>query len=174
MSIYDLAKIMKNRIIIFLAIIFHCILGCKNGETKNIIDHSILEKEDVNNNTPIFSKGNFDKIYKYASENSNQILGIKIISNRKIEFHLVTKTLPCDTEYWGIAEGKYSDLASEVDENTNRTEYRAVEYINNDKKYNISLKMALDCSKVQINYSQENNLGTDCLPITGKVMKRIK
>ena len=83
MSIYDLAKIMKNRIIIFLAIIFHCILGCKNGETKNIIDHSILEKEDVNNNTPIFSKGNFDKIYKYLPSRGSLVAAKEFMCKSK-------------------------------------------------------------------------------------------
>jgi hypothetical protein len=90
-----------------------------------------------------------------------------------LSFHLVTKTLPCDTEYWGNAENKYSDIASEVDEDENGIAYGASEYVKTEGEYTIFIRLALDSSKVIIKYIEENEQ-TDCLPITEKIMKRIK
>jgi hypothetical protein len=162
----------KNRM--FLTIIFLCFISCKEEDKKKLIEPSNLKKESVKIKTPIFSERDFAMIYKYSEDDSNQILGIKIINKRKIEFHLVTETLPCDTEYWGIAEDKYSHIASEIDEDESGTSYGAIEFVKNEAKYIISIRMALDSSKVQIKYSEENDLGTDCLTITGRIMKRIK
>ncbi|MEY3499078.1 MAG: hypothetical protein RL308_747 [Bacteroidota bacterium] len=121
----------------------------------------------------IFSQNEFEMVYQYSNGESNQLLGINMIDNTKLSFHIVTETLPCDTEYWGIAKNKYSDLASEVDEDENGTAYGANEYIKTEKEYAIFIRLANDSSKVIIKYVEENNQ-TDCLPITEKIMKRIK
>jgi hypothetical protein len=123
---------------------------------------------------PTFSNIDFELVFEYSNGEDNQLLGVNFIDKKNIKFHLVTKTIPCDTEYWGKAEDKYSKFASEVDEDENGTAYGAIEYSKKEKEYLISIRMALDSSKVQINYTEENIIESDCLPITKVIMKRIK
>lgn len=121
-----------------------------------------------------FSNIDFELVFEYSNGKDNQLLGVNFIDKKNIKFHLATKTIPCDTEYWGKAEDKYSKVASEVDEDENGTAYGAIEYSKREKEYFISIRMALDSSKVQINYIEENIIESDCLPITKVIMKRIK
>jgi hypothetical protein len=67
------------------------------------------------------------------------------------------------TEYWGIAENKFGNLAAEVDEDENGTSYGANEYLINKVEYTIAIRVALDSSKVIKNISQKDGLETDCL-----------
>jgi hypothetical protein len=159
---------MKNNIFLITSILF-VLLSCKNEKMEKVIGTPKILKIDKT----IFSQNEFEMVYQYSNGESNQLLGINMIDNTKLSFHIVTETLPCDTEYWGIAKNKYSDLASEVDEDENGTAYGANEYIKTEKEYAIFIRLANDSSKVIIKYVEENNQ-TDCLPITEKIMKRIK
>ncbi|GAA4054719.1 hypothetical protein [Flavobacterium chungnamense] len=85
----------------------------------------------------------------------------------------MTVTLPCDTEYWGIAENKNWNNDGEVDEDENGG-YFSNEYIKEEKEYLVGIRLAEDLSKVKIKYIQKDSLETDCLPITEQIMKRIK
>jgi hypothetical protein len=67
----------------------------------------------------------------------------------------LSRKLPCDTKYWGIAENKFGNLAAEVDEDENGTSYGANEYLINKVEYTIAIRVALDSSKVIIKYSQD-------------------
>ncbi len=149
------------------------LLSCKQEKTEKEIVPNKTQKVEEKSSKPVFSQNDFDLVYQYSEGDSNQLLGINIKDKKNLSFHLVTKTLPCDTEYWGIAENKYSDLASEVDEDENGTAYGVNEYIKTEKEYSIYLRLAIDSSKVIVNYVEEN-IETDCLPITEKIMKRIK
>jgi hypothetical protein len=159
---------MKNNIFLITSILF-VLLSCKNEKMEKVIATPKILKIDKT----IFSQNEFEMVYQYSNGESNQLLGINMIDNTKLSFHIVTETLPCDTEYWGIAKNKYSDLASEVDEDENGTAYGANEYIKTEKEYAIFIRLANDSSKVIIKYVEEN-YQTDCLPITEKIMKRIK
>ena len=78
-----------------------------------------------------------------------------IIDKKTINFHLVTETLPCDTEYWGIAENKYWDGDGEVDEDNNEG-YFADEYFKEEKEYIIGIRLAEDLNKVKIKFIQKS------------------
>lgn len=151
------------------------IFSCKNekSEKKSPSKKSVPEIVEKNSNQ-IFSQNDFALVYQYSDGEDNQLLGINIVDKKTIKFHLVTETLPCDTEYWGIAENKYSDLASEIDEVENGTGYGANEYFKTEKEYNVGIRLAEDLSEAQIKYIQKDSLDTDCFPIAEKIMKRIK
>lgn len=161
---------MKYYTKIILLLIF---TSCKNNEaiesikiieSKTSIPDSIKE-----NNSSNFYQKNFSYLFEYSEENSKQFLGINIIDKKTIQFHLVTETLPCDTEYWGIAVNKFWDRDKEIEE-----DYFADEYFKEEKEYFVGIRIAEDLSKVKINYIQKDSLNTDCLPITEKTMNRIQ
>ena len=160
-----------------ILIIFFITFGLTNCQNKTLDSKKELLKTTelkVEENKPTFSNKDFELVFEYSNGEDNQLLGINLIDKKNIKFHLVTKTIPCDTEYWGKAEDKYSEVASEVDEDENGTAYGAIEYSKKEKEYFISIRMALDSSKVQINYTEENEIESDCIPITNVIMKRIK
>jgi hypothetical protein len=163
---------MRKNVFLITSILFG-FFSCKNEKTEKEIVPQKTPKIEKKDSKPIFSQNDFEMVYQYSNGESNQILGINMINEKKLSFHIVTKTLPCDTEYWGIAENKYSDLASEVDEDENGTAYGANEYTKSEEEYSIFIRLAVDSSKVIINYVEENS-ETDCLPITQEIMKRIK
>lgn len=168
---------MKNYIIIFFQIIIGLIC-CQNKVLDKKNESSELEVktpeilQKISN--PIFTQNDFKLVYEYSNGEDNQLLGINIIDQKNLKFHLVTETLPCDTEYWGMAENKYGKLASEVDEDEKGTSIGTNEYVVNKVGYTMVIRVALDSSKVVVKYSQNEGLETDCLPITEKTMKRIK
>jgi hypothetical protein len=169
---------MRNHITItILATILFVLIGCKNEKSDNKIEHLPpkikVPKIDHENNNPKFSQNDFSLVYQYTNEESNQILGINITDKKNLKFHLVTETLPCDTEYWGIVEKKNWNADPEIDEDKNGG-YFADEYIMDKIEYTIGIRLASDSSKVIIKYLQKDGLETDCLPITGTTMKRIR
>jgi hypothetical protein len=173
-SAKTLANIMKKNIFLISIMLFG-ILSCKNEVSeKKTPSKANTPKIVEKNSNPIFSRNDFSLVYQYLNGESNQLIGINITDKKTIKFHLVTETLPCDTEYWGIAKDKYSDIASEVDNDENGTAYGAKEYVMNEPEYTIAIRLALDSSKVQIKYVLKNGKETDCLPITEELMKRIK
>ena len=161
--------------IYIISIILLGLISCKNEKVNKKISPKTNALKIVDNSSnPIFAKKDYLLVYKYSQVEDTQLIGINIVDKKTIKFHLVTETLPCDTQYWGIAENKYSDLASEVDEDENGTAYGANEYIRIEKEYNVAIRLAQDLSKVNIKYMQKDSLDTDCLPITDQIMKRIK
>jgi hypothetical protein len=167
---------MNNRITL-LAVLLFGLIGCKNEKSDNKIEHlpsKVKAPKIVNeNNNPKFSQNDFSLVYQYTNKESNQILGINILDEKTIKFHLVTETLPCDTEYWGIAKNKNWNADPEIDEDENGG-YLADEYFMNKVEYTIGIRLASDSSKVIVKYIQKDGLETDCLPITKKIMNRIK
>ncbi|MBC7846635.1 MAG: hypothetical protein H7Y10_09095 [Flavobacterium sp.] len=167
---------MRNSITILSVILFG-LFSCKKDNSDKKIE-SLAQKIKARKNiheksNPKFSQNDFSLVYQYTNEESNQILGINIIDEKNLKFHLVTETLPCDTEYWGIAENKNWNIDSEIDEDKNGG-YFTDEYIMDKAEYTIGIRLALDSSKVIIKYLQKDGLETDCLPITRKIMERIK
>lgn len=161
-------------IILTLFFITFGLTNCQNktlDAKKKLLKTTQIKLEEYK---PTFSKIDYELVFEYSNGEDNQLVGINFIDKKNIKFHLITKTIPCDTEYWGKAEDKYSEIATEVDEDENGTAYGAIEYSKKEKEYLISIRMALDSSKVQINYTEENEIESDCLPITNVIMKRIK
>lgn len=153
----------KNIFLILLLIFVSC---KKNESSENVetIEFKTSSSDSLKeSNSPDFYENEFLYLFQYSEENSNQIIGINIVNNKTIKFHLITETLPCDTEYWGIAENEFWDGDDEIDE-----------YLKEEKEFLIGIRLAEDLSKVTINYIQKDSLHTDCLPITEKIMKRIK
>lgn len=166
---------MRNTTI--LVVILLGIIGCKNEKPDNKIENlppkvKAPKMVDENKN-PKFSQNDFSLVFQYTNEESSQILGINTIDKKTLKFHLVTKTLPCDTEYWGIAKNKNWNADPEMDEDENGG-YFVDEFIVENKEYIIGIRLASDSSKVIIKYIQKDGLGTDCLPITREIMRRIK
>ena len=160
--------------IFIISIILFGLFSCKNekSEKKLPSKKSALEivKKDSN---PRFSKNDYALVYKYSDGESNQLLGINITDKKTVKFHLISETLTCDTEYWGIAENKNWNSDGEVDEDE-AGGYFVDEYFKEEKEYIVGIRLAEDLSKVQIKYIQKDSLETDCLPITEQIMTRIK
>ncbi|MCZ8329852.1 MAG: hypothetical protein O9282_00925 [Flavobacterium sp.] len=166
---------MKYIIKIFLIYIIFC--SCKKNDTivnVKTISPKVSTKNNIkDNNFPNFDTKKFSYLFEYKEEESYQLIGINIIDKKTINFHLVTETLPCDTEYWGIAENEYWNGDGEVDEDNNES-YFADEYFKEEKEYIVGIRLAEDLSKLKIKFTQKDSLDTDCLPIVKKTMKRIK
>ena len=90
-----------------------------------------------------------------------QYLAINYLENKNIDFYLYTETLPCDTEYFGLA------LEETQNENSNI-------FTKEENEYKISIQLNRDKSEATINYIQKDSLETDCMPIDQTIMKRIK
>ena len=179
-----------NRIILLLVSAYF-LVSCRHENSKNpirkqIAKSSSLTKDGLRNknkpedemlnqlkekysNVYVFELGSNDE----AEGKEIQYLAINYLENKNIDFYLYTETLPCDTEYWGIAENKNWNRDGEIDEDEEGA-YFVNEYIKEEKKYSIGIRLAEDLSKVQIKYLQKDSLETDCLPITEQIMKRIK
>ncbi len=159
---------------IVIAALF-CLFSCKNEQTKAIEKSPERKKIDIEeeSNDSIFSEANYKLVFQYSEQDSDQLLGINVLDNKTIEFYLKTKTLPCDTEYWGRAIVKNLVGDGEVDSDEEGG-YFVVEYFKEEKEYKLGIRLAEDYSKVQIKYWQKDSLETDCLPIVGEIMKRKK
>ncbi len=167
---------MKEYKKIFLILIL-CFISCKNNETsENVktVESKIKANKTIEKNVfPKFSQKDFSLVFQYSQDEDNQLLGINIADKKTIKFHLVTETLPCDTEYWGIAVNKNWNGDGEMDEDEDGG-YFVYEYFKEEKEYLVGIRLATDLSKVKIKYIQKDSLETDCLPITEIIMKRIK
>lgn len=163
-----------TKIFFILILVF---FGCKNNDVpknvKAIEFKTQANKSNEKHISPKFSQKDFSLLFKYANGEDNQLLGINIIDNKTIKFHLVTKTLPCDTEYWGTAENKNWNKDGEIDEDEEGG-YFVNEYFKEEKEYLVGIRLATDLSQVKIKYIQKDSLDTDCVPITETSMKRIK
>jgi hypothetical protein len=158
-------------------ILFISFVSCKKNESVENDSNSkfetpISDTKNESDSSELLEK-KFLYQFEYSKSNSNQTLGINILDNKTIEFHLFTETLPCDTEYSGIAENLNRNLDGEIDED-NEGGYFVNEYFKEEKEFTIGIRLAEDLSKVTIKYIQKNGLETDCLPITKTIMHRIK
>jgi hypothetical protein len=160
---------------IFSILIF-IFVSCKDNETtenvKTLESTSSTSGSTKEINSADFVQKKSTYLFEYSDDNSNQFIEINIIDKKTIKFHLVTETLPCDTEYSGIAENKFWDGDGEIDEDSEGG-YFVDEYFKEEKEFLIGIRLAEDFSKVKIKYIQKDSLNTDCLPITQKIMKRI-
>ncbi|AOZ99151.1 hypothetical protein [Flavobacterium commune] len=167
---------MKEYKKIFLILTFGFI-SCKNNEaSKNVktVEAKTQENKNIEKNIPSkFSQKDYSLVFQYSQDEENQLLGINIVDKKTIKFYLFTETLPCDTEYWGIAKNKNWNGDGEIDEDEDGG-YFVDEYFKEEKKYLVGIRLATDLSKVKIKYIQKDSLDRDCLPITEIIMKRIK
>ncbi|WP_300565027.1 hypothetical protein [Flavobacterium sp.] len=152
---------------------FSCKKEKGDKKTESLKSKTITPKIVTETSNTKFSTNDYTLVYQYSDGESNQILGINLIDKKMLKFHLVTETLPCDTEYWGKAENKNWNGDGEIDEDEDGG-YFVDEYFKEEKEYFIGIRLDEDLNKVQIKYIQKDSLETDCLPITGKIMKRIK
>lgn len=167
---------MKEYKKIFLILILSFI-SCKNNEaSKNVktVEAKTQANKNFKKNIPSkFSQKDYSLLFQYSQDEDNQLLGINIVDKKTIKFYLVTETLPCDTEYWGIAKNKNWNGDGEIDEDEDGG-YFVNEYFKEEKEYLVGIRLATDLSKVKIKYIQKDSLDTDCLPITEIIMKRIR
>ena len=158
----------------FLTLIFTLTYCNKvNNNDKNSKDKNVNEVKIKDMYTPIFDKNDFEYIYQYSGENSSQKIGIRFLNDNKISFHLMTKTLPCDTEYWGEALNINSENDFEIDEE-NSEAYPVNEFQKESEEEILFIIVAIDKSKVQIKYLRKDNFETDCLPIQEVILTRKK
>lgn len=167
---------MKEYKKIFLILILGFV-SCKNNEaSKNVktVETKTQANKNIEKNIPSkFSLKEYSLVFQYSQDEDNQLLGINIVDKKTIKFYLFTETLPCDTEYWGIAKNKNWNGDGEIDEDEDGG-YFVNEYFKEEKEYLVGIRLATDMSKVKIKYIQKDSLDTDCLPITEIIMKRIK
>ena len=166
-----------NRIILPLVSAYF-LVSCRNENSKNPIQKQIdtsssLTKDVLlNKNKPedemlnhlkekysnlyVFELGSIDE----AEGKEIQYLAINYLENKNIDFYLYTETLPCDTEYFGLA------IKKDHDDFTMFTK--------EENEYKITIQINRDKSEATINYVQKNSLETDCLPIDQTIMKQVK
>ncbi len=167
-----------NRIILLLVIAF-CLVSCKHENPKNPIRKQIgksssLTKDGfLNKNKPEDEmlnhlKKKYSNVYAYKLSSNDEAVGkeiqylaINYLENKNIDFYLYTETLPCDTEYFGLA------LKENQDKNLNI-------FIKEENEYKISIQLNGDKSEATISYIQKDSLETDCMPIDQTIMKKVK
>ncbi len=168
---------MINRLLI--ALLFLIFISCKKdvNTEKPILPSREEKKQDtlsvVNSSEYGKEVESFSMIYTYSGEDSKQVIGITKLKSNSIKFHLYTNTLPCDTEYWGIATDWHAEMDPETDEDESGL-YPSREYVSEKDEYILSIRVAVDLSKVVIQYTQKDSLETDCLPIIDEIMNRNK
>lgn len=108
-------------------------------------------------NVYVFEIGSNDE----AEGKEFQYLAVNYLENKKIDFYLYTETLPCATEYFGLAykEDHNEDLAI---------------FSKEENECKITIQLNRYKSEATINYIQKDSIETDCLPIDQKIMKQIK
>jgi len=167
---------MKEYKKIFLILILG-FTSCKNNDVPKsvkFVEAKSQANKNIKENIPSeFSQKDYSLVFQYSQDEEKQLLGINIVDKKTIKFHLITETLPCDTEYWGIANNKNWNGDGEIDEDEDGG-YFVDEYFKEEKEYLVGIRLANDLSKVKIKYIQKDSLETDCLPITEIIMKRIK
>lgn len=158
----------------FFVFLFSFLLLSCNKEKANLISNETVNTNKVNeaNNLPSFNENKYKFIYHYLNEDSFQIIGLSFLSDDRIDFHLKTNTLPCDTEYWGEAISLGSNNDHEIDEDEEFETYPVQEFTKENDEEVLIIRIALDKSKIQIKHQRKDELETDCLPILNKVMIR--
>lgn len=121
---------------------------------------TLEEKEDHSLN---YLKEKFSHVYEYKEEDYRGLVGLNFIKKETLGFYILTETLPCDTFYDGQAN--YS--VNQPDSLTNV-------YTKTTETYVIDILVSKDSSEVEISYLDKETLGTDCVPITEKVLKRVQ
>ena len=157
----------------FIILFSSCKKDVEDGKV-NVPSKEIKKKKSLNDTLNFEKKlANFSMLYKYADDESSQTLGITLLKNHTANFYLFTETLPCDTEYWGIAKCEYWNMDPETDEDENGL-YPSREYSTEKDNYDLSIRIALDSTKVVIKFAFKDSSETDCFPIVETIMKRIK
>jgi hypothetical protein len=158
----------------FFVFLFSFLLLSCNKEKVNLISNETVNTNKVNeeNDLPSFNENKYEFIYHYLNEDSFQIIGLSFLSDDRIDFHLKTNTLPCDTEYWGEAISLGSNNDHEIDEDEEFEAYPVQEFTKENDEEVLIIRIALDKSKIQIKHQRKDELETDCLPILNKVMIR--
>lgn len=166
-----------NRIILLLVSAYF-LVSCKHENSKKPIQKQIdksssLTKDGLlNKNKPedeILNhlKEKYSNVYVFelgsndeAEGKEIQYLAINYLENKNIDFYLYTETLPCDTEYFGLAiKEDHDDLTI---------------FTKEENEYKISVQLNRDKSQATISYVQKDSLETDCLPIYKTLMKQVK
>jgi hypothetical protein len=167
-----------NRFIL-LVISVYFLVSCRQENSKNPIrkqtnksssltKNSLLKKNKPEDDMLNHLKEKYSNVYAFefgsndeAEGKEIQYLAINYLENKNIDFYLYTETLPCDTEYFGLAykEDHSEDLTI---------------FTKEENEYKISIQLNRDKSEATINYIQKDSIETDCLPIDQTIMKQIK
>lgn len=167
---------MKRTILLLIILCFF--VGCIQENSKNPFQKQIDKSSSFTKDSPLNKnkpedgmlkhlKEKYSNVYLFEEGNAEeaegeeiQYLAINYLDNKNINFYLYSETLPCDTEYFGIAVRK--------DQND------FIIYSKEENEYKISIQLNLDKSEATINYVQKDSLETDCLPIDQTIMKKVK
>jgi hypothetical protein len=151
----------------------------ENTSTSDSISDDNIETTDKNDNevsTDTIHKGkDFDKFeMTFELENKEQRfkqrLGVTWLTNDSIEFRLLSEDDICDTDYWGNAENNYPDMDPELDEDENGEPYPASEYITEQTKYSLSIRISLEKDRARIIFVDKSGEDTDCIPTPDLVL----
>lgn len=167
---------MSRIIVLLVGICF--LVSCQRENSKSPIRKEIVKspssdkKELSYENKPEEEmlkhlKEKYSNVYVYevasndAAEGKEiQYLAINYLENKNINFYLYTETLPCDTQYFGLAiKEDHPDFTI---------------FKKEEKEYKINIQLNLDKTEATIGYVQKDSLETDCLPIDQTVMKKVK
>jgi hypothetical protein len=167
-----------NRIFLLLLSTYF-LISCKHENSKNPVGKQIDKSSSLTKDGFLNKNKSEDEMLKHLKEKYSNIylfelgsnddaegkeiqyLAINYLENKNIDFYLYTETLPCDTEYFGLA------LEETQNENSNI-------FTKEENEYKISIQLNRDKSEATINYIQKDSLETDCMPIDQTIMKRIK
>lgn len=167
-----------NRIILLLVSVFF-LVSCKQENTKSPSRKHISKSSSVTKTTFLNKNISEDEIIKHLIEKYSDIymfemssddeaegkelqyLAINYLENKNIDFYLYTETLPCDTEYFGVAVKENQHDNSTI-------------FSKEENEFKISIQLNEDKSEATIFYIQKDSLETDCIPIDQIIMKKVK
>jgi hypothetical protein len=166
-----------NRIILLLVSAYF-LISCRHENSKNSVQKQIdkssslpkdglLNKNKTEDEMLHHLKEKYSNVYVFelvsndeAEGKEIQYLAMNCLENKNIDFYLYTETLPCDTEYFGLAiREDHNDFTI---------------FTKEEKEYKISIQLNRDKSEATISYVQKDSLETDCLPINQIIMKEVK
>ncbi|WP_333599993.1 hypothetical protein [Flavobacterium sp.] len=113
----------------------------------------------------------YQNVYEYQEEDSEQLLGVTVINANKIKFYLATKTLPCDTEYHGVAIRRYLDCFPTIEKDSLK-ELPKYQYIQLTAYYILTLNFTDEYKEAKISYQPIPEEETDCAPIEAILMTK--
>lgn len=86
--------------VILLLLIYSCRDSKPHEATLPVVPKTLQANTTAEPARPVYAVQDFDLVFEYSEQGSFQALGIKNLDEKSTRFHLLTKTLPCDTEYW--------------------------------------------------------------------------
>jgi hypothetical protein len=132
--------------ITYLFFILSILISSCNG---NIPEKSEQEKESLQAKNAVADPqtekiNKFQNVYIHEDDKSKEILGVNFIKDNEIEFigRVKKKDLNCVMDFHGTAKNKNANADPEIDEDEDGNAYPSYEYLLEDGKFVIAIRIA--------------------------------